>query len=187
MVEGRQRAHLRRLWQTEPFLQANVEAIPEEPSSEAMRKSPGRALLRQTYALFGEYAEQASGVPEEVVATVMDSQDPGFPWRTILPRTSPALHRQAGDPGGILPPSPGCGSSTVSWCGENNVLGFEHEMESKVRDQLVRTQRDQILRTQIRVLQNELGETDDGDETRLNLPPGGSWPWGCRRRQSSTC
>ena len=60
MVEGRQRAHLRRLWQTEPFLQANVEAIPEEPSSEAMRKSPRtEALLRQTYALFGEYAEQA--------------------------------------------------------------------------------------------------------------------------------
>ena len=29
MVEGRQRAHLRRLWQTEPFLPANVEAIPE--------------------------------------------------------------------------------------------------------------------------------------------------------------
>ena len=34
---------------------------------------------------------------------------------------------------------------------ENNVLGFEHEMESKVRDQLVRSQREQILRTQIRV------------------------------------
>ena len=56
-----------------------MEAIPEEPSSEAMRKSPRtEALLRQTYALFGEYAEQASGVPEEVVATVMDSRDPGF-------------------------------------------------------------------------------------------------------------
>ena len=47
------------------------------------------------------------------------------------------------------------------------MLGFEHEMESKVRDQLVRTQRDQILRTQIRVLQNELGETDDGDEDEI--------------------
>ena len=51
---------------------------------------------------------------------------------------------------------------------ENNVLGFEHEMESKVRDQLVRNQRDQILRTQIRVLQNELGETDEGDEDEID-------------------
>ena len=48
---------------------------------------------------------------------------------------------------------------------ENNVLGYEHEMEGKVRDQLVRSQREQILRTQIRVLQNELGE---GDETETD-------------------
>lgn len=47
---------------------------------------------------------------------------------------------------------------------ECNVLGFEHEMEGKVRDQLARSQRDQILRTQIRVLQNELGEGEDADD-----------------------
>ena len=40
-------------------------------------------------------------------------------------------------------------------------------MEGKVRDQLVRNQRDQILRTQIRVLQNELGE-DEGDEAEID-------------------
>ena len=58
------------------------------------------------------------------------------------------------------------------------MLGFEHEMEGKVRDQLVRTQRDQILRTQIRVLQNELGESDDGDEDEIeDLPPEDSRPW----------
>ena len=37
-------------------------------------------------------------------------------------------------------------------------------MEGKVRDQLARSQRDQILRTQIRVLQNELGEGEDADD-----------------------
>ena len=47
---------------------------------------------------------------------------------------------------------------------ECNVLSFEHEMEGKVRDQLARSQRDQILRTQIRVLQNELGEGEDVDD-----------------------
>ena len=97
MVEGRRRAHLRRLWQTEPFLQANVEAVPEETASEAMRKSPRtEALLRQTYALFGEYAQQANGVPEEVVTTVMDSRDPGFLADYIAQNI-------AGDPGGVLP------------------------------------------------------------------------------------
>ena len=167
MVEGRQRAHLRRLWQTEPFLQANVEAIPEEPSSEAMRKSPRtEALLRQTYALFGEYAEQASGVPEEVVATVMDSRDPGF----LADYIAQNIALRYTDKQEILEEfSPFARLRKLNGflVRENNVLGFEHEMESKVRDQLVRTQRDQILRTQIRVLQNELGETDDGDEDEI--------------------
>ena len=33
-------------------------------------------------------------------------------------------------------------------------------MEGKVRDELAQQQKEQILRTQIRVLQNELGEDD---------------------------
>ena len=38
---------------------------------------------------------------------------------------------------------------------------------SKVRDQLARTQREQILRTQIRVIQNELGEADEDDDDEI--------------------
>ena len=49
MVEGRRRARMRRLWQTEPFLQANVELLEEETASEAFQRSPRtEALLRQT-------------------------------------------------------------------------------------------------------------------------------------------
>ena len=168
MVEGRRRAHLRRLWQTEPFLQANVEAVPEETASEAMRKSPRtEALLRQTYALFGEYAQQANGVPEEVVTTVMDSRDPGF----LADYIAQNIALRYTDKQEILEEfSPFARLRKLNGflVRENNVLGFEHEMESKVRDQLVRNQRDQILRTQIRVLQNELGEADEGDEDEID-------------------
>ena len=41
---------------------------------------------------------------------------------------------------------------------ERDVLGYERQMEGKVRDELAQQQKEQILRTQIRVLQNELGE-----------------------------
>ena len=41
MVEGGRRARLRRLWQTEPFLQANVEELEE-------RESPDSELLQNT-------------------------------------------------------------------------------------------------------------------------------------------
>ena len=164
MVEGRRRARLRRLWQTEPFLQANVEELEEPAQSEAFQRSPRtEALLRQTWNLFSEYAELAGGIPEEVVTTVMDGRDVGHladfiaqnialrfdDKQEILEELAPFIRLRKLN--GFL-------------ARECNVLGFEHEMEGKVRDQLARTQRDQILRTQIRVLQNELGEGEDGDD-----------------------
>ena len=164
MVEGRRRARLRRLWQTEPFLQANVEELEEPAQSEACQRSPRtEALLRQTWNLFSEYAELAGSIPEEVVTTVMDGRDVGYladfiaqnialrfdDKQEILEELAPFIRLRKLN--GFL-------------ARECNVLGFEHEMEGKVRDQLARTQRDQILRTQIRVLQNELGEGEDGDD-----------------------
>ena len=164
MVEGRRRARLLRLWQTEPFLQANVEELEEPAQSDAFQRSPRtEALLRQTWNLFSEYAELAGSIPEEVVTTVMDGRDVGYladfiaqnialrfdDKQEILEELAPFIRLRKLN--GFL-------------ARECNVLGFEHEMEGKVRDQLARTQRDQILRTQIRVLQNELGEGEDGDD-----------------------
>ena len=50
LVEGEQRARLHRLWQTSPFLQANVELLEDAPYRST---SHTEALLRQTYAIFG--------------------------------------------------------------------------------------------------------------------------------------
>ena len=164
VVEGRQRARLKRLWQVEPYLQANVEALPEEEPSEAFRKSPRtEALLRQTYHLFSEYAEMAGGIAEEVLTTVLDSRDPGF----LADYIAQNVALRFTDKQEILEeisPFARLRKLNSFLARENNVLGFEHELEGKVRDQLVSSQREQILRTQIRVLQNELGETDDDDE-----------------------
>ena len=163
MVEGRRRARLRRLWQTEPFLQANVEELDETAVSEAFQRSPRtEALLRQTWNLFSEYAELAGGVAEEVVTTVMDCRDVGY----LADFIAQNINLRFGDKQEILEElSPFLRLRKLNGflARECNVLGFEHEMEGKVRDQLMRTQRDQILRTQIRVLQNELGEEEDDE------------------------
>ena len=54
---------------------------------------------------------------------------------------------------------------------ERDVLSYERQMEGKVRDELAQQQKEQILRTQIRVLQGELGEDEDSeiDEYRQKL------------------
>jgi len=164
MVEGRRRARLRRLWQTEPFLQGNVELLEELEPSEAFLRSPRtEALLRQSWNLFGEYIELAGNVSEEVVTTLMDCRDVGY-LADFIAQNIALRHTDKQE---ILEePAPFIRLRKLNGflARECNVLGFEHEMESKIRDQLAQSQKDQILRTQIRVLQHELGEEDTDDE-----------------------
>lgn len=163
MVEGKQRAFLRRMWQVDPYLQANVEEIPEEQPSVAFQNSPRtEALLRQTWNIFSEYTELASNIAEEVVATVMECRDVGYladyiaqnialrydDKQAILEELAPYVRLRKLN--GLL-------------ARECDVLGYEHQIETQVREQLAHNQRDQIIRTQIRVLQNELGEDGDNE------------------------
>ena len=168
VVEGRSRARLRRLWQTEPFLQANVELLGETPVSDAFLASPRtEALLRQTYNLFTDYAQQAGSLPEEVVTTVMDGRDPGY-LADYLAQNIALRYTDKQEILEELSPFIRLRKMNAFLARENNVLGFEREMEGKIREQLVRSQREQILRTQIRVLQNELGEGDEIDDELQN-------------------
>jgi len=164
MVEGRRRARLRRLWQTEPFLQGNVELLEEMEPSEAFLCSPRtEALLRQSWNLFSEYIELAGNVSEEVVTTVMDCRDVGY-LADFIAQNIALRHTDKQEILEELAPFIRLRKLNGFLARECNVLGFEHEMESKIRDQLAQSQKDQILRTQIRVLQHELGEEDADDE-----------------------
>ena len=75
IMEGKSRARLRRLWQTEPYLQGNVEPLREGRAR--ISEFQLEALLRQTCGNFAEYASLAPRLGEEVSAVVMDDRDPG--------------------------------------------------------------------------------------------------------------
>lgn len=167
MVEGRQRARLRRLWQTEPYMQVNIDVIDDVAISEAFSKSPRtEALLRQTWELFSEYAEHVgpnAGLTDEILVTVMDCRDVGY----LADYITQNIGLRFSDKQEILEElTPYIRLRKVNQilARENNVLAYQHELEGKVRDHLARSQKDQILRTQIRVLQTELGEEDPDDE-----------------------
>ena len=160
MVEGGRRARLRRLWQTEPYLQGHVEVVEE---SAAVSHGPKtEALLRQTWGLFQDYAHLAGNVAEEVTAAVLDCQKPGYLADFIAQNT--ALRYD--DKQAILEelsPLVRLRKLNGFLARERDVLGYERQMEGKVRDELAQQQKEQILRTQIRVLQNELGEDEDNE------------------------
>ena len=165
IAEGESRGRLKRLWQTAPYLQGNVEELREEDASPAFSRSTrAEALLRQTVSLFAEYARQTGNVPEEIQTTVLDCQDLGY----LADFIAQNINLKPGDKQEILEemnPYLRLKRLNKFLARENDVLGFEREMEQKIRDQLENSQREQILRTQIKVMQNELGESgDDEDE-----------------------
>ena len=161
IVEGKQRARLRRLWQREPFLQAQIELIDEpEPVRPGTRTE---ALLRQTYANFGEYVELTQNLTAEILAEVFTSTEPGYladfiaqhvniryqDKQIILEELRPLLRlRRINE---ILRR-------------ESEVISLEQEIEGKVRERVGRIHRDFVLREQIKVLQNELGDGDGEEE-----------------------
>ena len=165
LVDGLCRAKLCRLWQTEPYLQANVEELGETE----VRQSPRvEALLRRTAILFGAYAELVGGVSDAARAMVLESRDPGALADFIAHNCDFRYHEKQE----VLEerdPSQRLKHVNELLARENEVLSLQKEMEGKVRQELERGQREQILRTQIRVMQNELGEEDELEDYRQRI------------------
>ncbi|MBQ1805439.1 MAG: endopeptidase La, partial [Oscillospiraceae bacterium] len=160
MMEGRSRARLKRLWQREPFLQANIELI-EEPRL-VRRGNRTEAMLRQTYAKFGEYVELTQKLPEEVIGVVMGSTDPGY----LADFIAQQINLRYQDKQAVLDeirPLHRLRRINEILTREVDVISMEQDIESKVRSRVGQIQRDFVLREQIKVLQHEIGE-GDGDE-----------------------
>ena len=159
IVEGIQRARLHRLWQIKPFLQANVELLEEDfPGKRTARVE---ALLRQTYAIIGEYQTLAPNIGDEIVAAVLDEQDPGA-LADYIAQNITLRHQDRQRVLEQLHPIRRLELVNEILTHEMDVLSLEKEMERKVRERVAHVQRDMILREQVKVLQHELG--DDGDE-----------------------
>ena len=160
IVEGKQRAKLRRLWQREPFLQAQIELIDEQKAVRAGART--EALLRQTYANFGEYVELTQNLTAEILATVFGCTDPGY----LADFIAQHINIRYQDKQAILEelrPLPRLRRINEIMLRETDVIALEQEIEGKVRSRVGRIHRDFVLREQIKVLQNELGEGDNGD------------------------
>ncbi len=161
MMEGVSRAKLRRLWQREPFLQAQVELIDEVQSTR--RGTRTEALMRQTYTNFAEYAELTQKLPDEVYATIMETDDPGY----LADFIAQQINLRYQDKQLILDelqPLSRLRRMNEMLVREVDVIGMEQEIEGKVRSRVGQIQRDFVLREQIKVLQHEIGEGDTDEE-----------------------
>ncbi len=162
MMEGRGRAKLRRLWQTEPYLQGNVEPIKDMKAR--ISDFHLEALLRQTYANFAEYASVAPRLGDEISVAVMDDRDPGH-LADFIAQNIMLRHQDRQAVLEELRPMPRLRKVNELLAREAEVLNCEQELEGKIRREMGEVQRDHIIREQIRLLQRELGEDEDSELT----------------------
>ena len=161
MVDGICRGRLAELTQTEPCLMAEVEEI---PAPQHTRNTPkGEALVRQTYDLFETYCGLAPRINPETFLTVLANDEPGY----IADYIAQNINLRVEDKQAILEelrPLNRLTRLSQILRREVEVLKLEEDMQSKLRDQLTRSQRDHMLREQIKVIQSELGEGEGDSE-----------------------
>ena len=168
IMEGKNRARLRRLWQTEPYLQGNVEPLREGRTR--ISEFQMEALLRQTCTNFAEYAALAPRLGDEITAVVMDDRDPGH-LADFIAQNIMLRHQDRQTILEELRPLTRLRKVNEMLAREVEVLSFEHELEGQIRREMGEVQKDHIIREQIRLLQQELGEDEDTElaEYRMKI------------------
>ena len=165
MVEGISRGRLCQVVESTPYLVAEVEQIPAEQP--VKRSARTEALIRQTYELFENYIELAPKMTPDILLSVLSSEDPGY----IADYIAQNLPMRTGDKQVMLEelrPVRRLEKLSQSLRREVEILEMEQEMQNKVRDQLTRNQRDYVLREQLKVIQQELGEDQQGGDQEFS-------------------
>lgn len=172
LVEGVQRARIAEYVQVDPFYKVRVEPV---EVSERMTKET-EALMRSVLGYFESYVRLGKKIPTEVLASVQAIEDPGrladdiaahLPLRTedkqkVLEAASPRLRLER---------------LCAILLKEMEILELEKKINSRVRKQMERTQKEYYLREQMKAIQKELGERDDrsqeGEEYREKIAAAG--------------
>lgn len=161
MVEGRRRGRLLRLTAMEPYLMAEVEYLPEAvPKGNSPRIE---AAIRQVYNQMERYTELSDRVAPEIYLRLLASDDPGY----IADYAAQNLPLRFEDKQAVLEElrtSRRLDRLCRILGREVEILEVESELASKIHEQVASSQRDYILREQLRVIQRELGEEEEDSE-----------------------
>ena len=156
LVEGEQRAFLRAITQEDPYWIADVEVptqeLPDTPETEAM--------VRSTHDLFEEYARASMRVSGETLRSVSEVDRPDQLADIIAANVLTRVEdRQA-----ILEEID-VEKRLEKLCEilirETELAGIEKQVQSRLKKQIDKNQKDYYLREQIKAIQEELGDKDE--------------------------
>ncbi len=157
LVEGRSRARIVNFVPNESYFEAEAEEIAETDADAATVEALARSLTSQ----FERYVKLNKNVPEEALANIGEIDDPAKLADTIAGHVGVKLSERQ-----KLLEEPGVADRLERLLalvqGEISVLQVEKKIKSRVKSQMERTQREYYLNEQMKAIQRELGEGDDG-------------------------
>src|SRR5215471_750264 len=157
LVEGGQRARLLRFAENEQFFQAYGEIIVEKPGDQQELE----ALARTAVSQFEQYIKLNKKIPPEVLVSINQIEDPSKLADTIASHLALKIPEKQE----LLE------TDTVSerlekvfgyMEAEIGVLQVEKRIRSRVKRQMEKTQREYYLNEQLKAIQKELGEGEEG-------------------------
>ena len=157
LVEGGARARIVKFCDNPAFFEAQAENIAEDQGAGEEIEALGRSVVGQ----FEQYVKLNKKVPPEVLVSVSQIDEPGKLADTIASHLSIKLGEkqellEIGSVGERL-------ERVIALMeGEIGVLQIEKRIRSRVKRQMEKTQREYYLNEQMKAIQKELGEGEDG-------------------------
>jgi len=157
LVEGRSRVRITEYFENERFFEASAEYLTEMPG----KTEELEALTRSVANEFERYAKVKKNIPEEAMAAVSDATEPA----KLADLVAGHLGIEVDQKQGLL--------ETLSISerlekvfglmqGEMSVLQVEKKIKTRVKTQMERTQREYYLNEQMKAIQKELGDGEEG-------------------------
>src|SRR5438477_6904712 len=164
LVEGGQRARVQRFAENEAFFQAYAEVITEK----AGEQQELEALARTAVSQFEQYIKLNKKIPPEVLVSINQIEDPSKLADTIASHLALKIPEKQE----LLE------TETISerlekvfgyMEAEIGVLQVEKRIRSRVKRQMEKTQREYYLNEQLKAIQKELGEGEEGRDELAEL------------------
>jgi ATP-dependent Lon protease len=159
LVEGQARAQITSFIDNPRFFQVRAELLPDKPSDPREIEALTRAVTGQ----FEQYIKLNKKVPPEVLVSLQQIDDPGKLADTIAAHLSLKIPEKQE----LLETTSLAERLERLYAfmeGEISVLQVEKRIRTRVKRQMEKTQREYYLNEQMKAIQKELGELEDGKD-----------------------
>ena len=157
LVEGVQRARIVDFVETDDLYAANCEMIEPEEVSDREAEVLSRSLMTQ----FEQYVKLNKKVPPEIISSLSSIDDPSRLADTIAAHMAIKIQDKQ-EVLEILPLRERLEHLIHLMESEIDLLQVEKRLRGRVKKQMEKSQREYYLNEQMKAIQNELGQSEDG-------------------------